>query len=325
MRFRDIKAADNYEHYKHAKVTAASAAAGGSTAAQGDNTPPLGTGGTPSPEPPPAEQSGAMPGETREQIDSGYQSRMHAIRMPDGRIVFTNVPQDYVPETGPSAAGQPARMRYEEAIDELGGRVSTPMQTGGGGTAFIQPTDLPVGDEGTLPRDITPLEVRPPMTEREIIERGSTLAARDTDPTDTRSMLERRAWTERRLAEERTKAAEEAEIAKAELAADPRFALAMAEQEGRARWGGEQIEQLAESEKQKRAEKLVAIYEPLILEAQQAGDMELARRYAEILRLYLVALGRSPKEPRMPGIGDALASAISGEVDNTLEDREKGK
>jgi hypothetical protein len=293
------KAAENLAHETHAKETAADAAAGGTTARQGENHP------APSPE----------------QIDPGYRSRMHAIRRPDGTIVFTNVPGEYglTPPGGGAgsleAPGGAERVRYEEAIEELGGSISTPMTAASGATAYTHPESPPT----------VPLESRPPMSERDIIERGASEAAAEGDPTDTRSIMERRAWTEHRLAQERLKAMEEAEIAEKELAADPRFALAMAQAEGQARWGAELIEQQATEEQRRIAREKVAEYAPRVYAAMEAGDQEGVKRLDAMLRMELRALGLTVPEPRVPGIGDALLQSMGGMMDERLEEQKAKK
>jgi hypothetical protein len=282
------KDAENAQQAEHAHEVAATHASGGTTVAQGETHQP-------------------SPG----QIDPGYRSRMNAVRMPGGRIVFTNMPQDYVPEVGPSLPDQPQRMRYEEAIAEKGGRVSTPMETAGGGTAYIHPEAPPS----------VALENRGPMSERDIIERGASMAAAETDPTDTRSIMERRAWTERRLGEERIKAMEEAEIATKELAADPEFAARMAEIEGRSSWGDTALEQGAEAERTQLAQDLISTYEAMIGQAIAAGDQEAADYYEQILRMRLRGLGRTVPEPRAPGMEALFGSAIGDTVDERLEEK----
>lgn len=304
---RARKAADNAAHEEHARQTAARHQTGETTAAQGDNTPLDGSGGTPTPVPAPPLQSASK---TNEAVDAGYRSRIQAIRMPDGRIVFTNVPDEYVAPDGPMPEGAPQRMLYEDAIGELGGSVSTPMQTESGGMAYIHPEDLPTA----------PLESRRPMSPAEIVERGATLAAAE-GKTDTRSMMERRAWTERRQAEERAKALEEAQIAKEQLAADPEFAQRMAELESQARWGGDYLEQTATAEQRQLAAQEVEIYGPAILRAVQAGDHELAKALDAQLRMRLRALGISVPEPRSGGLGDLLLPQIQETVDEKVKEK----
>ncbi len=310
-----LKQKENEAHRIHAAAVAKEHATGGNTAAQGDSAPMGGSGGTPTPIPEPPTQSGAYPGETMKGLlarkeDIGYHSRVNAVRGPDGNVIFTNQPQDY--------GGDASRIPYEEAIEEVGGSISQPMTTPGGSQAYVHASSPP-----TVP--LESMEPQAPMSERQIIEQGGQMAAAESDPTDVRSIMERRAWTESRLQDERGVAQEEADIAKTSLEGDPAHAMRLAELENQGRWGGEYLEQEATAEQRSAAQAVLSALMPAYYAAIEAGDKEQATAVDNQIRQQLRALGMSVPEPRSPGFQFPDLNDIEDTVDTKLEEKKQKK
>jgi hypothetical protein len=192
--------------------------------------------------PPPKEPGAAVGPETLKTENAGadekpssYYDRVKAVKMPDGRIVFTNVPKEY---TAKGAEYQD----YGAAVSEVSGRPWTGganvVDVAGGMKAYVQP-----GQEGAVAKAIPQ-----PVPELE-----------DALPelTDPQAIYERRDYLKRRAGEEfaarqagsdLTKSEAEASTAVAASQLDP---MAKARMEAEARYGGDVIK--AESDAQRTA------------------------------------------------------------------------
>ncbi len=156
-----------------------------------------------------------------------YHDRVKAVRLPSGRIVFTNQPGEYERAEKPEYRG--TQVDYGEAMEAVTGRPfrgGVNVATGSEGTAFVQP-----GGEAAVTRALGPEpEVEAPQS---------------LDPVD---VWEREQWRLGRGEMLRAERSQEARVAAQEAAAqeaeqraavDP---LEYAQLEAESRYGGQMIE-----------------------------------------------------------------------------------
>lgn len=190
--------------------------------------PPAQKGPAAGPETAMAAQAAGNQGEKPEPVRAGgqdYHDRVKAVKLPNGKIVFTNVPGAYE-EKGAS------QMDYGSAIEGVTGRPFkggvNVIQAEDGTTAFVQP-----GGEAATSRMLD--QEAPPVVREEA----------STDPV---AIFERQQFEDQRLAQEQAKASAAAGLASEQATARTRVAasevdpLAAARLQAEAQYGGKMID-----------------------------------------------------------------------------------
>lgn len=230
----------------------------------------------------------AAPAES--EADKGYHERVKAVRLPSGRIIFTNQPGQYEHAQDPQYRG--TQVEYGEAMEDVTGRPWTGgvnIASGPYGTIYAQPGGE-VAAAAALPGPAASLESSLPEL---------------TDPV---AIYERQQWLEAQKAEEQASRVAEAQARGAEAEASSMEAqaridpLAAMQAQAEARYGGQMIRS-----DQERQETLMALR--AVATITQAQN-EIRQRAEQILKT-------QPQGPQR----DATLADLKDQIDRMESDK----